>query len=552
MGLFDFIDGADDQMASPYPSLFTPEQVTQQRRQNLGSLFANMGYALTTRRGLGPAIAAGAMGYQQSKQASDDAMLKRALVGAQVQKAQSEAANNKALGDIAGRIGTSVMGGPASAPGASMPSIPGGTRGGQFNPGNIIDPSGRTTFRSYGSEADGVAALIQNARAYGGGLTLGQIGAKWAPDDDGKNPLLKGNNSGRWARNVAMHGGLRLDQPIDLNDPDTARRFAMGVHAAEYGPSAHYAPEVYARGVSLAGGQPIQPVSAGGGGAPAAAGGTPFAQTLPLLSEPERMMFIGALMKKDFGGAGAIINNANDRILKTRQFDLDAANKPVGADGRPNQGYVDAQTTIARAGATPGAESAYLKGIGENDAKRIAEYQANATGARGTADQVNAAAALLARVPYTGAAGETVQGMRKFLGGLGWKIEGTSEAEVASAILAKLQPTMRAVGSGATSDYEMRIFQQALPSLLNTPAGNQVIADFMERLANRAEQVAGLAGQYKTGLTGTDFDEKRKAFGSLYKDGELDAILGRAGITPPKQGKPAGQRSLDDIFGGGR
>jgi hypothetical protein len=45
--------------------------------------------------------------------------------------------------------------------------------------------------------------LIKNALRYGPQQTISQIAARWTPADDGRNPMLRGNDPQRWARNVA-------------------------------------------------------------------------------------------------------------------------------------------------------------------------------------------------------------------------------------------------------------------------------------------------------------------------------------------------------------
>lgn len=113
--------------------------------------------------------------------------------------------------------------------------VPGGIS--DNNIGNVRPVGSSTGFQTVGSFDEGVALTVNNARAYpkafngGQNMTLGQIGSKWAPAGDGAN------NPAQWAKNVAAESGLPLDKPIDLNDPETAAKFAKGVHKAEKGTS---------------------------------------------------------------------------------------------------------------------------------------------------------------------------------------------------------------------------------------------------------------------------------------------------------------------------
>ena len=55
--------------------------------------------------------------------------------------------------------------------------------------------------------------------------------------------------------------------------------------------------------------------------------------------------------------------------------------------------------------------------------------------------------------------------------------------EAYSSIIDKLTPQQRVPGSGATSDYEGRMFKNSLPKLINTPGGNEIISNTLAGLA---------------------------------------------------------------------
>ncbi len=57
---------------------------------------------------------------------------------------------------------------------------------------------------------------------------------------------------------------------------------------------------------------------------------------------------------------------------------------------------------------------------------------------------------------------------------------------------AKLAPTLRVEGSGATSDFEIKSFLAAIPSLFNTAEGREIMAVYAEKLANRAVEAADI------------------------------------------------------------
>jgi hypothetical protein len=73
---------------------------------------------------------------------------------------------------------------------------------------------------------------------------------------------------------------------------------------------------------------------------------------------------------------------------------------------------------------------------------------------------------------------------------LGIDIQGTSESEVLRSITNGLAVLQRAPGSGATTDFEMRLYMQAVPRLGNTREGNLRLIDMGRRLARRRMEEA--------------------------------------------------------------
>ena len=68
------------------------------------------------------------------------------------------------------------------------------------------------------------------------------------------------------------------------------------------------------------------------------------------------------------------------------------------------------------------------------------------------------------------------------LGQLGVKTEGVEEIQAFRALVARLTPQQRVPGSGATSDFDAKMFQDSLPALINQPGGNALILDTIDKL----------------------------------------------------------------------
>lgn len=67
-----------------------------------------------------------------------------------------------------------------------------------------------------------------------------------------------------------------------------------------------------------------------------------------------------------------------------------------------------------------------------------------------------------------------------------------SAADFANALRAKIAPTLRVPGSGATSDFEMKQFMAAIPSLSQYPEGRELLATYTQRFADRSMAAADI------------------------------------------------------------
>jgi len=89
--------------------------------------------------------------------------------------------------------------------------------------------------------------------------------------------------------------------------------------------------------------------------------------------------------------------------------------------------------------------------------------------------------------------------IRQRLGEFGIKFKGSDDIEAYTALLNRLTPQQRVPGSGATSDFDAKMFRDSLPRLINTPEGNKLVLDTMERLAQNRMARADIANKVQTG-----------------------------------------------------
>lgn len=96
----------------------------------------------------------------------------------------------------------------------------------------------------------------------------------------------------------------------------------------------------------------------------------------------------------------------------------------------------------------------------------------------------------------------------------------SSAAGIAEALRAKIAPTLRVPGSGATSDFEMKQFMAAIPSLSQYPQGRELLATYTQRFADRAVAAADIKAKMIE-----DGTYSLKAFQNELKNAGYERIL---------------------------
>lgn len=146
---------------------------------------------------------------------------------------------------------------------------------------------------------------------------------------------------------------------------------------------------------------------------------------------------------------------------------------------------------------------------------------------------------------------------------LGVNVGGEDKAALFTAIVNRLAPTLRVPGSGATSDMEMRLFMQSLPSLVNTREGNALIAKTMGDMVAYRQAAGDIAtmmqlGPENGGVTLADGMKQLRglanplgAFNAYAKARDMDEDAARRRLQELEQragggGAPAQTRGLTD------
>jgi len=296
------------------------------------------------------------------------------------------------------------------------------------------------------------------------------------------------------------------------------------------------------------------------GGAPAG-GGSPMPTQQPAQQpqlDPQTVEMIRAISIKDPEAAAKLLIQARQGLKKEDAWQ--PVNEPnakmmLGQAYDPTKAY-QRNTLTGEIKPIGGSlvninnqqESEFTKQVAKQDAETLGGIQSGTRQVVETANKVQLAADLLKNT-YTGPGANYANEFFKTLGAMGVESAANkaNAATAATALISELTPKMRVAGSGATSDFEMRTFAAALPSLLNMPGGNEMVAQYWQRIADRALAVQGLAEKHAAqskGLTGTGFAKEVKDLGPLFTKEEIAQMQGVSKAKPPGERKPL------DQFGG--
>lgn len=148
--------------------------------------------------------------------------------------------------------------------------------------------------------------------------------------------------------------------------------------------------------------------------------------------------------------------------------------------------FFDFKTGLKKAGATQvnvdtKGENAFATKAGQLQADR---YNDLATEAQSSKQMLSDVQTLneLGKNIQTGKLAEAKAAIGPYAQALGVDVKGLSEIQAFEAIVNRVAPSLRVKGSGAQSDYELKNFLKSLPSLGNTPEGNEIATKTMQGL----------------------------------------------------------------------
>jgi len=127
--------------------------------------------------------------------------------------------------------------------------------------------------------------------------------------------------------------------------------------------------------------------------------------------------------------------------------------------------------------------------------------------------------------------------------------DNVSAVEAYGSIIDKLTPQQRIPGSGATSDYEGRMFKNSLPKLINTPGGNELISNTLAGLAQYKLDRAAIAEKALTReITPSEALKQMRDLPSPYQNFKDFTKTGfKADPTNPATAAPPAPKTPDNV-----
>lgn len=212
-----------------------------------------------------------------------------------------------------------------------------------------------------------------------------------------------------------------------------------------------------------------------------------------------------------------------DQALKRKQLEKSDAPTSVqeyefyksnlGPDQQPMD-YSTWSTAKARAAATNVTtnvgkdEDAFAKEGGKLQAQRFNDLIGEGQQAKQLVSDI-ATLTDLGKIIGTGKGAQVRGALGPFADAVGIKIDGLSDIQAFNSIVNRMAPALRVKGSGSQSDTELRNFLMSLPSLGNTPEGNELIGSVMNGLQQNKILAAEIGSQALNGEITRSEAEKR-------------------------------------------
>jgi hypothetical protein len=172
--------------------------------------------------------------------------------------------------------------------------------------------------------------------------------------------------------------------------------------------------------------------------------------------------------------------------------DYDTYYKQETAAGRSPKTFEQYQESLKRAG-VPQPENKFASEAASAQVKRLTGLVEAGDTARGFRQQMDILREHSGAIGTQGALATFKAAAGPIANALGIDVAGLDDIQAFTSVIQKMAPTMRAPGSGATSDLEFKGFLAALPNMAGTVEGRTMIIDQLSAISKDAEQRAEVA-----------------------------------------------------------
>lgn len=220
----------------------------------------------------------------------------------------------------------------------------------------------------------------------------------------------------------------------------------------------------------------------------------------------------------------------------------------VGPDGKISQIGASGVNVTLNNGQTT---SEFQKKSDDAAAERLGGYIQEGSNAPALIGQLQQLSDLSKSIG-TGKGAQFTAAVGPYAQALGLNVKGLDQTQAFNAIVDRMAPSMRPVGSGSSSDTDVRMFMNSLPTLSNTDGGNQIIAGTMQALQQNKVQAADIASKAQRGqISWQDAETQIRQLPNPYQQfKKVHPDLSGSSATPstasPMQYRPGQRARLAD------
>lgn len=358
------------------------------------------------------------------------------------------------------------------------------------------EPTSGELYLAHQQGAGGAAKLLSNPDA----PVEAVIGAEAARNNGATPGMTAGQFANKW---TGRFSDIGAPQTVDANAPSPLDN------------AAYPAGPVGAPGTQVAQAAPTPgPAAAPTPAAtPAAPGVNPrllAAMSSPYVSDGTKKI-LGLVLSQQMAAQQKAADPLHNLQIQAAQKALGKSDAPASVqeyeyykehlpDGQQAMDYGTWSTAKARAAATTitnnvgNGETSFQKEAGKSQASRFNDLASEGQQAKQMVSDLGTLTELGKNIG-TGKGAQLKAAIGPYADALGVKVDGLSDIQAYEAIVNRVAPTLRVKGSGAQSDFELKNFLKALPSLGNTPEGNAIAATVMTGFQHNKVLAAEIASK---------------------------------------------------------